>query len=226
MALIIYYAIALFIVVLDLLTKKAALASEVLLRGDTIDIIPGVLRINLTYNEGAAMGMLSDNRWVFMSLSTVAIIGLLVGLAVFHKKLGKMSSVAFAFFIGGGIGNMVERLLGGEVLGKGRVTDFIDFYAFPKLWTWIFNFADVFVCVGAGLFALSVILDEVKSSRLAREEKASAITVSGADSDAADNIAADDASDDFSEENKTEAEPSNGDNEEIKDTETKEEDGN
>ena len=36
-------------------------------------------------------------------------------------------------------------------VGKNVVIDFIDFCAFPKIWPWVFNIADSFVCIGAGL---------------------------------------------------------------------------
>ena len=64
--------------------------------------------------------------------------------------------------LGGGIGNMIDRIFYGEVV------DFLDFCAFPELWSWIFNLADSFVCVGVGLLMLYYILAEIKH---AREEK-------------------------------------------------------
>ena len=173
MILLIYYAIIIISIVVDLWTKHLAVTSETLVSGGSIDIIPGVLRFRLTYNDGAAMGMLSDNRWVFMILSTVAIIGLIVGLSLYAKKMDKLKGIAFSLFIGGGIGNMVERIFNGDVVGEGLVTDFIDFCAFPRLWPWIFNFADVCVCVGAGFFMLSMIIEIVNDIKKEKAEKAS-----------------------------------------------------
>ena len=172
MILLIYYAIIIISIVVDLWTKHLAVTSETLVSGGSIDIIPGVLRFRLTYNDGAAMGMLSDNRWVFMNLSTVAIIGLIVGLSLYAKKMDKLKGIAFSLFIGGGIGNMVERIFNSDVVGEGLVTDFIDFCAFPKIWPWIFNFADVCVCVGAGFFMLSMIIEIVNDIKKERAEKA------------------------------------------------------
>ena len=54
----------------------------------------------------------------------------------------------------------------------GYVVDFIDFYAFPKLWKYIFNVADSFVCVGAGMVMLYLILsmiDDAKKEKLKKE---------------------------------------------------------
>ena len=44
--------------------------------------------------------------------------------------------------IGGGIGNMIDRVR------LGYVIDFIDFYAFD-FWVCVFNIADSCVCIGA-----------------------------------------------------------------------------
>ena len=53
----------------------------------------------------------------------------------------------------------------------GYVVDFIDFCAFPSLWKWIFNGADSFVCVGAGLLMLWFVLAEVRATKRERAKK-------------------------------------------------------
>ena len=171
MILVIYYAIVIIAVLLDLYTKELVLGSEALMSGGSIDLIPGVLRFRYTYNEGAAMGMLTDNRWVFMIMSTVAIVALIIGIAVVGRKMSVLCGVSLSMITGGGIGNMVERIFNGDVLGKGKVTDFIDFYAFPEVWPWIFNVADICVCVGVAIFIFDYIYTEVK---LAKEKKCAA----------------------------------------------------
>ena len=55
----------------------------------------------------------------------------------------------------------------------GYVVDFIDFYAFPNVWMWVFNVADAFVCIGAGMIALYLIIDIIKE---AKAEKAGKLT--------------------------------------------------
>ena len=42
------------------------------------------------------------------------------------------------------------------------MVDFIDFCAFPELWKWTFNVADVAVCIGVGMFALYLIILDKK----------------------------------------------------------------
>jgi signal peptidase II len=75
--------------------------------------------------------------------------------------------ISIAFLIGGGIGNMIDRVL------LGFVIDFIDFCAFPKIWMWVFNVADAFVTVGTialMLYLVREIVLETVAERKARHE--------------------------------------------------------
>ena len=88
------------------------------------------------------------------------------------KRAGeKLKGIAFSLFIGGGIGNMVERIFNGDVVGEGLVTDFIDFCAFPNLWRWVFNIADSAVCVGTFMLSAWLIVDTVKAYKLEKAQK-------------------------------------------------------
>ncbi len=154
------------VITLDQVSKLLALAF--LKGGDSFVIINNVLRFTYVENRGAAFGMLDDKRWIFMVLSTIGIASMMVFLFKFAKG-SKLLSVALSFVIGGGIGNMIDRTFTGEKLFEGFVIDFIDFYAFPDLWMWVFNVADAFVCVGAGLMMLYIILDTVKEVKAKRQ---------------------------------------------------------
>ena len=60
---------------------------------------------------------------------------------------------------------MVDRIFNADVLFEGGVVDFIDFRIINFA---IFNVADSFVCIGAGLMILGVILDEIAESKAAK----------------------------------------------------------
>lgn len=169
MMLYIYIAIIAVSIALDQITKYAVVAN--MAEGQSIPIIENVLHLTYVTNDGAAMGMMDDYRWVFMSVSTVALIGIAVWLVVRHKHISKLTGIAFAMIAGGGIGNMIDRTFNGETFGNGVVVDFIDFCAFPELWMWIFNVADMFVCVGVGLAVFDIIFDEVKKYRQEKADK-------------------------------------------------------
>ncbi len=147
---------------LDQLSKYLVVANMEL--HESVDIIPGVFRFTYIQNDGAAFGSLDDARWVFMILSTVAIIGILVYM-FWKKPQDKLILSALTLIVSGGIGNMIDRVC------LGYVIDFIDFCAFPKIWMWVFNIADSFVCIGAGLLMLWLILDIIKDYKREKARK-------------------------------------------------------
>ena len=140
---------------LDLLSKL--LVAGLMTLGQSVTLIPGVLKLTYIHNYGAAFGMLSEHRWVFMVISTVAIIGIGIYLFGFCRER-MLLKVGLAMIVSGGLGNMVDRIFYGYVI------DMINFY-FLSFWKWIFNVADAFVCVGAGLVVLALLLDVIKEAK-------------------------------------------------------------
>ena len=61
--------------------------------------------------------------------------------------------IAFILVLAGGIGNLIDRVLNGEVVDYINPL-FIDFA--------VFNFADILVCVGVALWVLVILLEEVE----------------------------------------------------------------
>ena len=173
-AIIISVVLMVVAVVLDQVSKYLVVANMEL--HESVDIIPGVLRFTYIHNDGAAFGSMDEHRWIFMVLSTVAIVGILVFL-FWKKPKDKLLLSSLILITGGGIGNMIDRI------ALGYVIDFIDFCAFPKIWMWVFNIADACVCIGAGLMALWLILDMIKEFKA---EKAKKIASSSLNSDSAD----------------------------------------
>lgn len=134
-------------IALDQLTKF--LAVRFLMPVDTVPLWENVLHLTYVENTGAAFGMMKDARWVFLILSSVAIVGLALYLFFGYART-TLATVAFSMIVSGGIGNMIDRI------ALGYVIDFIDFRLIHFA---VFNGADSFVCVGAGLLVLSLILD-------------------------------------------------------------------
>ena len=155
-------AIILGAVGLDQLTKWLAVTY---LKGNpSFPIWKEVLHLTYAKNEGAAFGMLAEHRWVFMVVSTVAIIGIGVYLFGFCKEKNFVK-VCLAMVVGGGIGNMIDRVW------LGYVVDFIDFTLIDFA---IFNVADSFVTVGCfaliGYFVADFVR-EVKAEAAKRAEE-------------------------------------------------------
>ncbi len=151
-------------VLIDFITKKMVMLTMTL--GESIPLLPGILNFTYITNDGAAFGSFSEHRWVFMSLSVIMLIGLTVVVLIWDRPKPTFY-IGTSLAIGGGIGNMIDRI------AYGTVVDFIDFRAFPQVWSWIFNCADSFVCIGAGLLVIYYISDfattSVKTHKVAVE---------------------------------------------------------
>ena len=139
---------------LDQLSK--ALVVEHLKPILNLPLIKGVFHFTYSENRGAAFGILSNDRWVFMLFSSVMIVALLVYLFYPKKQATQLFSVGVAMVVSGGIGNMIDRVVLGYV---------VDFLNFELINFAIFNVADSFVCVGAGLMVLSLILEIIKEAK-------------------------------------------------------------
>ena len=156
---ILYSSIIAVGIILDQITKW--LSAEFLSKIETFPIIKGVLHLTYVENRGAAFGMFADKRWVFMITSTVMIVVLSAYLYLGLSE-NKLYAVSISMIISGGIGNMIDRIALGSVIDFIEVT-FVDFA--------IFNGADSFVCVGAGMLVLAMVLDIIKEAKSAKEQK-------------------------------------------------------
>lgn len=150
-------------VVIDFITKQLVMSNMQIY--DSIPLIKNVLHLTYITNDGAAFGSFSEHRWVFMTMSTVMIL-FMAALLFLWTDRDPLFTVAISMVLGGGIGNMIDRI------AYGTVIDFIDFCAFPNLWMWIFNGADAFVCIGVGLFVLYYIRSEIRAAKSKKAEEA------------------------------------------------------
>lgn len=123
--------------------------------GEAKPFINGVLDFLYTDNGGGAWGILQNHTWLLLSL-TVIIMLICIAMLIKYGVENKLLFWAICLILGGGLGNMIDR-----IFRHGRVIDFlhISFFDFP-----IFNVADCAVCVGACLlviyFVVGMIHDE------------------------------------------------------------------
>ena len=163
--------IMLGVVVLDQLTK--ILAMTYLQGQPSFPLWQDVLHFTYATNKGAAFGMLSDSRWIFMTASSIAIVGIFFYL-IKYKPQNKWLVVSLAMVAGGGIGNMIDRLY------LGYVVDFIDFTLIDFA---IFNVADSFVCVGAGSLIAYLVCDIIRDYLAERQKRSEAEGENGHDAE-------------------------------------------
>jgi len=165
------------VVVIDQLSKFIIrLAMDV---GDSVKLIPGVVNITYVENKGAAFGMLGDSRWVFIVVSLAAIAGMIWFLKKYPDR-HLLLTLAISFVLGGGIGNMIDRLFVTNAAGEHVVTDFIEpaFVDFA-----VFNAADSFITVGAFMLGYYLLFIAPKAEkRLKQQQEEEAQAENGADS--------------------------------------------
>ncbi len=160
MMIFIYALIIIFGVAFDQITKYTVAHYLPVDASPDLPVWDGVFSLRCISNDGAAFGMLDDKRWLFMTVSTVVIIGMLVFLFFKHKNISKPLGIALAMVVSGGIGNMIDRVLLGYV---------IDFIYFVPIDFPCFNVADSFVCIGAGLMFIAVLFFEKDESKDAKK---------------------------------------------------------
>lgn len=116
---------------------------------EAVEVLP-FLALYRTYNTGIAFSMFSsvgDTGLIVLSLAVVAFV---LFLALRTEPSQMLSRLGFTLIIGGAAGNLIDRAVYGHVI------DYILFHT--PVWSFaVFNLADSFITVGAGL----VILDEV-----------------------------------------------------------------
>jgi signal peptidase II len=109
-----------------------------------VDLAGDVFGIVVRYNPGGAFGMFPDAP-LFFFLATLLIVA---GAMVWGWRTPELG-VPVGLIIGGGLGNLVDRLVRGPEPFRGEVVDFIYLSFWPT-----FNLADSAIVVGVALVLL------------------------------------------------------------------------
>ena len=153
-------AIIVAILVVDLVTKYVFDAT--LEFGESKTIIPYLFNFKLIHNVGAAWGILAGKQ-VFLIVISFVFLAIFIFYYIKEKNKTWLMNISFGFLIGGCVGNLFDRLF------IGYVRDFIQFafwQSFP-----VFNFADIFLCVGVVLFAIYLILYFIKNKKSSKNDE-------------------------------------------------------
>lgn len=161
-----YLSIGLFAILalLDQITKISAF--KAFNEGEMKEVIPHLLTFHLVYNEGASFGSL-QGKTVFFLIITIIALGVFSYLLTFADyKKRKVFSIGIAFFLGGTLGNFIDRI------SLGKVVDFIEFpfLIFLNKFRFIGNFtcnlADIFLTTAIILLLIEfVILDTLRRKK-------------------------------------------------------------
>ena len=130
----IVFFVAAVVVGLDQITKQLALDN---LDDGPLHLIEGVLSLDLHFNPGGAFGLLQGFPGFFLVVTLAVSVALLIWA---HRLEGDAHLFPVALVLGGGLGNVYDRVLRDT---DGRVVDFIDLHVWP-----VFNLADSCIVIG------------------------------------------------------------------------------
>jgi len=136
------------LIIIDRISK--IMAAKYLVGKGTVVIIPNLLGLQYLENTGMAFSMLSG-KTIFLAVVTSLALAVMAYF-LFVKRIGQpFERFCFILIFAGGVGNLIDRIFQGYV---------IDYFEFLFMDFAIFNVADVYVCIGVGLYALYVFYTE------------------------------------------------------------------
>lgn len=143
--------------VIDLVTKSV-FASVLDYGKETIVLIPNLLEFVYVQNDGAAYGMLGGQTWLLIVMTFIFIVGFILYF-VFSKDKNIWFIISVGLIVSGAIGNLIDRLW------FNYVRDFISI----EFFSFVFNFADMFITFGVICYVIYTILQSVKEAKEKKE---------------------------------------------------------
>lgn len=144
MPVILFFALILLTVLADQISKY--FVYQALYPDGSFQVIENLFSLIYVENRGIAFGMFQGQQWLFV-IVTMFLIVLLLYLYFKKKVSGRLFTASVIFIIGGGVGNMIDRIF------RGFVIDFLSISFFPP----VCNLADYFITIGAFLLILSIV---------------------------------------------------------------------
>lgn len=146
------------IVLADQITKH--LVSSAMELNQTIHVFSGLLDLTYIHNYGAAFSILQNKQLFLITFTGIAMTAIIVYVLKKYKKMSRTELAALALIVGGGLGNLTDRVL------NGYVVDFLNMHILP-----VFNVADMAVCAGSALLVYSVVIMEARRKKDASHEQ-------------------------------------------------------
>jgi signal peptidase II len=138
-------ALALSVFLADQISKRLIQAS--LQPGESIQVVPDVLRISYTRNDGGAFGILGGQSGLLLIGSAVAVAVVLWMLL--QGPPARATALGCGLILGGAAGNLLDRLIAGDV------ADFLDLEFWPLREWPVFNAADIAIVLGVSVLFLA-----------------------------------------------------------------------
>lgn len=153
--------IAVLVLAADITTKVLAVAR--LSGREPVELLGGLVYLQLVRNPGAAFSLATGYTWV-LTLVAVAVVAVIIRVARRLRSTGW--AVALGLVLGGSLGNLTDRIFRSPGPLQGHVVDMVSVFgpngrSFP-----VFNVADSgIVCGGILLVLLALLGRELDGSR-------------------------------------------------------------
>ena len=145
-----FFVITFLIPVLDQFIKLAVKSS--IAENAKVETFLPFLTLTNVKNFGAALGMLANGRYILIAVTLLIMIYFLY-LIFIKKNRSHLFLIASSLIVGGGIGNLIDRLM------LGYVVDYLSLSFFSP----ICNFADYSITAGVVLLAIFVLKADSKT---------------------------------------------------------------
>jgi len=123
--------------------------------GQSIPADGGFIRLLYTMNDGVAFSFLRGAGYGLLAVQSVMVALIVAALIYFNRRKARaFPLLCMAAMLGGGIGNLIDRIR------FGMVTDFIAVGNFP-----VFNVADSALTVGCLLLVAWLIVNEARQAK-------------------------------------------------------------
>ena len=116
---------------------------------ESIIIIPKFFKLYYLRNDGAAFSSFSGMKYLLIAISVIVFIYLIKYINKNDIK-NKLEIISLGLILGGLFGNLIDRVIYGEVI------DYLSFTFFGYSFA-VFNIADIGICVGVILFIISIL---------------------------------------------------------------------
>ena len=154
-----------FNIAIDQISKAIVRSNMVEGARGEIDVIKDYFQLIWVENKGAFLGMGSDMnptlKLIFLLILPTIVLGYVIYYIVKTKDLDRTSLIAFCCIVGGGIANVFDRIV------YGQVTDFFFIKITDTLKTGIFNVADLSVTTGMIMLLFSGVFSKKNKNEIA-----------------------------------------------------------
>ncbi len=129
---------------------------------DTFPIIKDTLHLTYMKNFGAAFSSMQGRYWFLIIFTSAALIAGIIWICASKKNTPRTLIWSIATIIGGGLGNLIDRVF------RGFVVDYIDVRIINFA---VFNFADMCVVCGTALLAIYIVFSDLGKKESEKKSK-------------------------------------------------------